>query len=538
MEKGRQRRRVSARDASSRRIFRTNDPRALSTSAAAGVVALVVACSSGTNHGAASSDASANGGGTAPSNGGASGTGAGTSNSGGSANASNSGGITGSGGSLGGGPGGGSSNGGASGSSNGGAGAISSSGGTGATSSGGGSANTDGGLTTRRPFPDTTSSISILTDQLPNLTSAQQHFVVTHYVGTEKQTLAQSEPLRALSPNFLVLHYHLSMWQSAPAVDFIIDGKTWGNDYPTVTTHEDWFLHDASNQRLASTADGKLLMNLSNADFAAYWASSLESQVDAGDYDGIFFDSASPALLQAEVGAQDAPLAGTGAKDNALPELGNRTFIDAWQTWMSALDAALAKKGIPLIPNTSAFVTGWDTTNYGLTHGAFVEGFASPSFATSDWKASTNELLKLAAAHKILILQNYLGAPTDVATRLYYLGNYLLVKSDRSYLEYFAAGPLEWYPEWSLALGAPTTTGTTVDDLASGGVYRRDFEHGAVLVNPTGATVTVSLGTGYQHVVPTGGGAVDDAGDEPGSLTMTAVTSLDVAANSAEIVLK
>jgi len=503
-------------------------PSALSTSGAAGVLALVVACGSSTNHGTGSGDASANGGSGASSSGGASGTGASTSSSGGAGASENTGGVTGSGGSLGGGTGGGTSNGGAGGSSNGGAGGSSSTGG----------ATSDGGIATRRPFPDTTSSISILTDQLPNLTSAQQHFVVTHYVGTEKQTVAQSEPLRALSPNFLVLHYHLSMWQSAPAVDFIIDGKTWGNDYPTVTTHEDWFLHDASNQRLASTADGKLLMNLSNADFAAYWTSSLESQVDAGDYDGIFFDSASPALLQAEVGAQDPPLATTGAKDNALPELGNRTFIDAWQTWMSALDAALAKKGIPLIPNTSAFVTGWDNTNYGLTHGAFVEGFASRTFAASDWKASTNELLALAAAHKILILQNYLSAATDVATRLYYLGNYLLVKSDRSYLEYFAAGPLEWYPEWSLALGAPTTTGATVDDLTSGGVYRRDFEHGAVLVNPTGATVTVSLGAGYQHVVPTGGGAVDDAGDEPGSLTMTAVTSLDVAANSAEIVLK
>jgi hypothetical protein len=513
-------RRVSARSSFSH---------TLTTSGAVSIVALVVGCSSGSNHGTGSSDASTNGGASgagASTSSGASGAGASASNSGGAGASENSGGITGSGGSLGGGAVGGTTNGGAT-SSNG-----------GGSSAGAGGASNDGGIATRRPFPDTTSSISILTDQLPNLTAAQQHFVVTHFVGTEKQTLAQSEPLRALSPNFLVLHYHLSMWQSAPAVDFIIDGKTWGNDYPTVTTHEDWFLHDASNQRLASTTDGKLLMNLSNPDFAAYWTSSLESQVDAGDYDGIFFDSASPALLQAEVGAEDAPLAGTGAKDNALPELGNRTFIDAWQTWMNALDAALAKKGIPLIPNTSAFVTGWDTTNYGLTHGAFVEGFASPSFATSDWKASTNELLALAAQHKILILQNYLSAPTDVATRLYYFGNYLLVKSDRSYLEYFAAGPLEWYPEWSLALGAPTTNGATVDDLASSGIYRRDFEHGAVLVNPTGATVTVALGAGYQHVVPSGGGAVDEAGDEPGSLTMTAVTSLDVAANSAEIVVK
>ena len=53
-----------------------------------------------------------------------------------------------------------------------------------------------------------------------------------------------------------------------------------------------------------------------------------------------------------------------------------------------------------------------------------------------------------------------------MATRLYYLANYLLVRGDRSYLDYFAAGPLEWYPEWGVDLGAPVTTGATVADLA------------------------------------------------------------------------
>ncbi len=419
---------------------------------------------------------------------------------------------------------------------------ASGSGATGGASAGGG----DGGVAadsgtsvgSKRPFPDTTSTIAILTDQLPNLTAAQQRFVVAHYVGTEKQTLAQSEPLRALAPNFLVLHYHLSMWQSAPSTDFIIDGVSWGNDYPEVTTHESWFWHNTSNQRVASTADQKLLMNISEPDFQSYWASSLEAQVAAGDYDGVFFDSASPALLQAEVGDQDARLAGTGAKDSVIPELGNQSFISAWQEWMSALDTTLAAKGIPLIPNTSAFVTGWDDTDYSLTAGAFVEGFASTSFVTADWKASTNELLSLAAKHKILILQNYLGAATDVATRLFYLGNYLLVKGDKTYLEYFANGPLEWYPEWSLDFGAPTTTGATVDNLATDGVYRRDFAKGSVFVNPTDADVDVTLAAAMQLVTPSGGGAVDAQGDEPGTIATASVTSVNVAAHGAAILLE
>jgi hypothetical protein len=136
-----------------------------------------------------------------------------------------------------------------------------------------------------------------------------------------------------------------------------------------------------------------------------------------------------------------------------------------------------------------------------------------------------------------MILQNYLGSPGDVATRMYYLANYLLVKGNRTYLDYFAAGPLEWYPEWGLDLGAPKTTGAKADDLLQGGVYRRDFAKGTVLVNPSGSAVTVSLGGTMQRVVPAGGGAIDGAGTTPGSISTTPVTSINVAATGAEILL-
>lgn len=250
----------------------------------------------------------------------------------------------------------------------------------------------EGGIAgpTGRLYPDTTASIAILTDQLPTMNQAQLQFATSHYVGTEKQLVAVTQALRALNPNFLVLHYHLSMWQSAPATDFILPDPScmglpvcWANDYPTVTTHEGWFWHNASDQRVASTVDQKLLMNVSVPDFQQYWEQSLEDQVTAGEYDGIFFDSASPALLQAECGGsgdgQDPRLAGTQAKSLVLADLGNATWIDAWQAWMQKLNGDLAAKGIPLIPNTSAFTTTWDTTNYALTAGISTKGSPAPT---------------------------------------------------------------------------------------------------------------------------------------------------------------
>ncbi len=418
--------------------------------------------------------------------------------------------------------------------------------GGGAAGSAGGAAGTGastgngGGVASKRPWPDSTAKTLVLADQLPGaLTAAQQMFVVTHMVGTQKLTLDQSQPLRALQPNFLVLHYHLAIWQSAPSVTFIVDGMSWGNDYPTVTTHESWFWHNLAGMRVASVKDGKLLMNLGDSGFAAYWAQSFIAQAKAGDYDGVFADSASPALLQAE--AQDPPeprLQGTGARDTAIAELGGETYIQAWQTFMTGLDAALGAQGLPLIPNTSAFTTGWDTTNYELTAGAFIEGFADPSFALADWQHSTNQILDLAAQHKIVIVQNYLASTGDVATRLYYLANYLLVRGDRTYIDYFAGGPLEWYPEWTVDLGAPATTGATVADLAVGGAYEREFANGWAVVNPGGSSVTLTFPSGARLVMPQGGGAIDAAGDEPGTIADAAGTSVTLAPQTAAIVLK
>jgi hypothetical protein len=391
-----------------------------------------------------------------------------------------------------------------------------------------------------RPWPDSTAKTLILADQLPGgLTAAQQQFVVSHMVGTQKLTLAQSQPLRALAPNFLVLHYHLAIWQSAPSVTFIVDGMNWGNDYPTVTTNEGWFWHNQAGQRVAANDDGKLLMNIGDGGFASYWKSSILAQIAAGDYDGLFADSAAPDLLQWEAQSPAEPrLAGTGARDTAIAELGGQTYIQAWQSFMTDFNAALAAQGVPLIPNTGSFTTSWDTTDYSLTAGVFVEGFADPSFAPADWQRSMNQILSLAARHKIVIAQNYLADASKVDVRLYYLGNYLLMRGDRSYLDYFAGGPLEWYPEWDVDLGAPVKTAATVADLAVSGAYEREFANGWAAVNPTASAVTLTFPASARLVMPQGGGAIGATGAEPGSLAYGSAASVTLQPATAAIVLK
>ena len=390
----------------------------------------------------------------------------------------------------------------------------------------------------RRVFPDTSSRIGVLTDQLPGgMTAAQIRFAATHYVGSQKLTLDLSRPLRAINPDFIVLHYRLAMWQSAPRVNVTSSTEIGGERLPAVDPHESWFWHNPAGQRVASNQDGKLLMNIADPGFRAYWRESIANQVAAGDYDGVFLDSASPALLQWEARAPlDPRLLGSGVRTNRFPELGGSSWIAAWQDWMADLDASLAARGIPLIPNVGALATTWDNTDYSLTAGAFCEGFLDPGLSEDDWHAAANQTLDLVRKNRIVILQNYLS-PENVSKRKYLLANYLLVKGTRTYVVYFATA-LDWYPEWTLELGAARTSAATVNDLYWKGVYRRDFANGIALVNPGTNLVRVDLGATFRRVDPVGGGAIGPDGIARGTLTTAAVSSIQLPPKSAEILLR
>jgi hypothetical protein len=122
------------------------------------------------------------------------------------------------------------------------------------------------------------------------------------------------------------------------------------------------------------------------------------------------------------------------SRDTQFSELGSKTWIEAWDAWIAALDTSLAARGIPLIPNTGPFVTTWDSSNY---------------------------------------------------------------------------------------------------------VYRRDFERGIVLINPSASAVTVGLGTTFKRVELAGGSGGSLNTDSPaGTSSTTDVTSIDVPATAAEILLR
>ncbi|MBK9231390.1 MAG: hypothetical protein IPO15_11150 [Anaerolineae bacterium] len=61
-----------------------------------------------------------------------------------------------------------------------------------------------------RAWPDTSSGVHVFNDQLSQgMTQAQVQFIATHYAGTQKMIRSEADRLRAVNPNFLILHYRL-----------------------------------------------------------------------------------------------------------------------------------------------------------------------------------------------------------------------------------------------------------------------------------------------------------------------------------------
>lgn len=148
------------------------------------------------------------------------------------------------------------------------------------------------------------------------------------------------------------------------------------------------------------------------------------------------------------------------------------------------------------------------------------------------------------------MVQNYLDGTSDVDSvplRLYYLGNYLLLKGQQpesTYLCYFKHSALEWYPEWAIELGMPMTpiAGTVSELQRPGGpkgIFERRFEQGLVMVNPTPSAISVVLPEMMHLVTPTGGGAVGKEGTvtPAPALTYHAATTVVVPSHSAAILL-
>lgn len=404
-----------------------------------------------------------------------------------------------------------------------------------------------------RQWPDTTRSIRVFNDQLGSgMSAAQVRFAATHYAGVQKVIRSDADLLRAENPNFIILHYRLG-----PGLGYretqngceptgnwlnIINGNDWVREWPGNTAvAEKWFFHwpSAGATRVLNCDWGWYLMELNNKAYRDFWLGSVLSQLQANDNDGVFMDSMSvPNYLGFDHYNPHLP------EVNAAFELSWSARISGWISWLQKT----AMGSYYLVPNVGAWNNSRDATDFGAADGLMVEGFAIEADASpyilSDWQLQMNRVAGAVRKRQAVIGQSYAAGGRE---RMFALGSYLLVKGSKTYLNIDIGEQPEWWPEYDIPIGKPTRSiVSSVAELDPDGdnIYRRSFDNGFVLVNPTnpwddppGVSKTISLGRTYYLAVASGGGEVPATGIPTGSLTYRAVTSVTLPPYSAAVLL-
>lgn len=410
-----------------------------------------------------------------------------------------------------------------------------------------------------RSFPSTeTKAVSVFADQLPiqDMNDAQIRFVSEHYAGTQKLYKNQIEKIRAYNPDFLMLHYRLAQAAGeAPGIahDSEADGAVNGNifsaeEWDKNLQQKDWFIRDGAGNRIKNSEWNWYPFDLARSSdlrnqIADYWSSRVKKEVTVTDSDAVFADS---------YGIPFGPWSPDSAPKYAYSSSWN-IDIDAAKSWLTnslvpysdRIWTSLKSANIPYIPNCGQLITTWDTVdNYTHSDGCMIEGFTG--FKTSitsvaDWKLEMNNILSLANKGKITIAQSDFTGAENFARRSFIVGSYLLSKGEKSYVNMFNSqnGGLafQWFPEYDVDLGTYSNMPQNIDELAWNGVYRRNFEHGFVLVNPDTAAKTITLDRAYSLAIFARGGNVEKDAAPPGSVSYGSVSTVTIPAQGAVFIL-
>lgn len=396
-----------------------------------------------------------------------------------------------------------------------------------------------------RPFPITKNGIYIFNDQLTSLgglTTQQIQFAVSHYVGTQKMIRNDADILRSFNPSFIILHYRLGQALGYRVPDAscnptggylqIING-TWVQEWPgDANVQEQWFYH-YSGSRVYSCTSGHYLTEIDNISWRHWYSEQIINQLVNNDNDGVFADSYSPANY---LGPYNPP----------LPSYD----LDLEQAWAnreySFTDYIRYRfnQRYYWLPNYGSLITTRDPSNYTNTDGGMVEGFGyevALNYGVTDWKLQMNRILALTKLNKKIIMQSYISE-SNITERMFNLASYLLVKGLYSYLNMEIGMEPEWFPEYSINLGAYLGSQlNNIDELydTSWQVYIRDYDNGIVLVNPSNSVRNINLGETYYLATPQGGGFIPIDGQIPSSwkVNYTAVSTIMLPAVSAAILI-
>jgi hypothetical protein len=412
-------------------------------------------------------------------------------------------------------------------------------------------------------LPGTVGCVIAFSDQISGgLSDLLTHFAATHFAGVQKMLKADNDRLRAYNSNWVLLHYQLGMGASPAAYirGVTVDGSLiaeWSASWPEVTAQETWFMHNDNGVRHCGPNDYNCILDISDPAVRNWWIDEATAAMRAAGAQGVFADSFVEGISGKDVVLPDNRFAGINPGDPSSWPNGV-TWLDQRLNWINTIASRFSQmpEQFLLIPNIGSQATGWDTTDFVSSRidGAMLEGIALDFMDTPDWILEMNRAAALTASGKIVLFETYprgdqgtAGFDQDVD---FSLASYLLVKGDYTYVNLPGRNAdkgtgIYYYPQYDALenLGAAITPlPNDIDAYLWSGVYRRDFQNGLVLVNPSDSSGAVTLPQSSQRLVCSGGGEVGDsdvdlttAGYAGGGCSLEPVTNLTLAPWSAAI---
>ena len=301
----------------------------------------------------------------------------------------------------------------------------------------------------------------------------------------------QQDRLRALkraNPGVKVLVYkNLAFASSSSSAGLYATGVS----KDEADANPDWFLRNTDGERFTSGSYGwQWAMDVGSASYQQRWADNVIAELRAEGWDGVFMDDVNTTFRYHydpdRVAKYPSDDAYQGAVRSALASIGPRL-------------RGSGKLAIANIGSWSgSYSTGVDWLQFldGAMDEQFLKWGTDPNvgFDPHNWQTQVNELKAAERMGKDFIGVTH-SAPGDERAALYGYATMLLA-GDGHHANFALASDYTnetWFPEYDYDLGLPLGPASSDSD----GVYRRRFQHGLVVVNPTASAKRVSLAGAY-----------------------------------------
>jgi hypothetical protein len=308
------------------------------------------------------------------------------------------------------------------------------------------------------------------------------------YIVLQAWETARAAELKAFNPDLTVLVYqNLSAMAEGMSTDGL--SSTGVNFAEADVAHPGWFLTEADGVRISEENYPWLWMaNVAVPGYQRQWTANVLGVLHSGPWDGVFLDDTN-----------------TTAEYNVYPQSRiaqmptDATYQGAVGSMLAFAGPKIKQAGFQAIANVGAWpqypnvVAGWLPYLSGAMDQQFVKwsplrgkGYVQPA----RWLTQLREIETTESLHRQFLAVTHAPAGDNRAVRF---GWATVLLGSRGHSAFYARSSRPgdtWWPVYNVDIGQPTSRA----EEFQGGLWRRWFSNGLVVVNPQTTTLAVNFG--------------------------------------------